>query len=205
MTRADNLALTLLLESWRNGDSDAAAQLLGAVYGDLRRIAGSYMRDERSSHTLQATALVHEAWIRLAQSPNPPVANREQFFRAMAAYMRRQLVDHARRRNANKRGSGVRPVDLDGAAAVLLATRDETAAQLEADLAGLDAALAQLSAEHPRAAKVLELRFFGNRSVEETAAELGVASGTVKRDFAFARSYLIARLAPDAAGAGPAG
>jgi RNA polymerase sigma factor (TIGR02999 family) len=191
---ADNEALTRLLQSWRNGDDSAATRLLGSVYGDLRRIAGSYMRHERPSHTLQATALVHEAWMRLSQSPNPPAANREQFFRAMAAYMRRQLVDHARRRSADKRGAGARPVDLDDPAAILAAASDAGPGDVEAQYAALDAALAQLAAEHPRASQVLELRFFADKSIEETAAALGIATGTVKRDFAFARSYLVARL-----------
>lgn len=95
MKRTDGAALTRLLQSWRNGDEEAANKLLRGVYGDLRRIAGSYMRNDRASHTLQATALVHEAWMRLSRGPSHPVANREQFFRAMAAHMRRQLVDHA--------------------------------------------------------------------------------------------------------------
>ena len=194
MSKSDSEALTRLLESWRNGDDGAATRILGTVYGDLRRIAGSYMRHERPSHTLQATALVHEAWMRLAQSPNPPVANREQFFRAMAAYMRRQLVDHARRRTADKRGAGVRPVDLDDLAAAPAMAAPTSIDDVEAQYADLDDALARLSDEHPRAAQVLELRFFADKSIEETAAALGIATGTVKRDFAFARSYLVARL-----------
>jgi RNA polymerase sigma factor (TIGR02999 family) len=186
--------LTELLDQWRRGDEAAASLLLGAVYRDLRRIAGKYMRGERPSHTLQATALVHEAWVRLAQSPNPPVAGREQFFRAMAAYMRRHLVDHARRRQAVKRGSAVPAVDIDDSVVLLASPTGESAAALEAQLGSLDDALAALTEGHPRAAKVLELRFFANKSVEETAEELGVASGTVKRDFAFAKSFLIARI-----------
>jgi RNA polymerase sigma factor (TIGR02999 family) len=186
--------LTELLDQWRRGDEAAASLLLGAVYRDLRRIAGKYMRGERPSHTLQATALVHEAWLRLAQSPNPPVAGREQFFRAMGAYMRRHLVDHARRRQAVKRGSAVPAVDIDDSVVLLGSPAGESAGALEAQLGSLDDALAALTEGHPRAAKVLELRFFANKSVEETADELGVASGTVKRDFAFAKSFLIARI-----------
>lgn len=194
MHNRDDQALTELLQSWRNGDDNAATRLLGTVYGDLRRIAGSYMRHERPSHTLQATALVHEAWMRLSQSPNPPAANREQFFRAMAAYMRRHLVDHARRRGAEKRGAGLRAIDLDDPAAILAAAAEAEGADVESQFAALDDALGRLSAEHPRAARVLELRFFGNKSIEETADMLGVASGTVKRDYAFARSYLVTKL-----------
>jgi RNA polymerase sigma-70 factor, ECF subfamily len=186
--------LTRLLQRWRGGDPQAASQLLGVVYRDLRRIAGKYMRGERPSHTLQATALVHEAWLRLAQSPNPPIAAREQFFRAMAAHMRRQLVDHARRRHAAKRGDGAPAVDLDESVAMLAAHVPDADEDLEADLVRLDAALAELASAHARAARVLELRFFANKSVEETAADLRIATGTVKRDFAFARSFIIARM-----------
>jgi RNA polymerase sigma factor (TIGR02999 family) len=191
--------LTLLLQDWRRGNEEAASRLLGAVYGDLRRIAGGYMRHERPSHTLQATGLVHEAWMRLSQSPNPPVADREQFFRAMAAYMRRYLVDHARRRSAEKRGAGAHAVELDDWNEVLAAAPQDSGTT-EEEFARLDAAIAALTAAHPRPARVLELRFFGNLSIEETATQLGIASGTVKRDFAFARSFLMARLAEGAAG-----
>ena len=193
MKPADSADVTRLLEDWRAGDEGAASRLLGAVYRDLRRIAGKYMHGERAQHTLQATALVHEAWLRLAQSPNPPVADREQFMRAMAAYMRRHLVDHARRRRAVKRGVGVTPMNLDDSVAVLAAVPSGDD-DLEEEFSRLDAALAELTAAHPRAARVLELRFFGNKSVEETAAEIGVASGTVKRDFTFARTFLTSRL-----------
>jgi RNA polymerase sigma factor (TIGR02999 family) len=193
MTPPENPDLTQLLDQWRQGDEAAASRLLGVVYRDLRRIAGKYMREERPSHTLQATALVHEAWVRMAQSPNPPVAGREQFFRAMAAYMRRQLVDHARRRGAVKRGAAANAVELDDEV-MLLAAPTTGSADLEADLIRLDAAIAELAASQPRAAKVLELRFFGDKSIEEVAEELGIASGTVKRDFAFAKSFLISRL-----------
>lgn len=185
--------LTQLLDRWRQGEEAAASQLLGVVYRDLRRIAGKYMRGERPSHTLQATALVHEAWMRMSQSPNPPVANREQFFRAMAAYMRRQLVDHARRRQAVKRGAAANAVELDDSVLLLAAPAVEPG-HVEADLTRLDSALAELAAAQPRAARVLELRFFGDKSIDDVADELGIASGTVKRDFAFARSFLISRM-----------
>lgn len=193
MTTPERDDLTTLLHRWRGGDSQAASELLGVVYRDLRRIAGKYMRGERPSHTLQATALVHEAWLRLAQSPNPPVAEREQFFRAMAAYMRRHLVDHARRRQAVKRGDGAPVGELDESVALLAAQVPDNADR-EADLSRLDTALQDLATAHPRAARVLELRFFANKSVEETAADLQVATGTVKRDFAFARAFVMARM-----------
>jgi RNA polymerase sigma factor (TIGR02999 family) len=203
MKSSQSVVLTELLQEWRQGEEGAATRLLSVVYRDLRRVAGKYMRGERPSHTLQATALVHEAWVRLSQSPNPAVANREQFFRAMAAYMRRHLVDHARRRQAVKRGQGAAAVELDDSIAILAAPATSEDGGLEADLSRLDTALADLAATHPRAAKVLELRFFADRSVEETAAELAIASGTVKRDFALAKAFLIAHM-PDAPGSGPA-
>lgn len=193
MTPPDKIDLTQLLDQWRQGDQDAASQLLGVVYRDLRRIAGKYMRGERPSHTLQATALVHEAWLRMSHSPNPPVAGREQFFRAMAAYMRRQLVDHARRRGAVKRGAAANALELDDEV-MLISAPEAPSGDGEADLNRLDAALAELAASQPRAARVLELRFFADKSIEDVAEELGVASGTVKRDFAFAKSFLLSRL-----------
>jgi RNA polymerase sigma factor (TIGR02999 family) len=194
MKPAESADVTRLLQHWRAGDEGAASRLLGVVYRDLKRIAGKYMRGERAQHTLQATALVHEAWLRLSQSPNPPIADREQFMRAMAAYMRRHLVDHARRRQAVKRGVGITPMNLDDSVAILAAGVPSGSDDLEQEFARLDAALQELAAAHPRAARVLELRFFANKSVEETAAEIGAASGTVKRDFTFARTFLMARL-----------
>ena len=189
---SDPANLTLLLERWRDGDEDAAAQLLREVYGDLRRVAGAYMQRERPDHTLQATALLNEAWLRLAQSAAPPIADRHQFFRAMAAYMRRHLVDHARRRNADKRGGGREADSLDDG-------RVEPAAPMtpedgEAQLQALDRAMDNLRRAHPRAAKVVELRVFAGQSIDEVAAALSLGSGTVKRDFAFAKSFLLAEL-----------
>jgi RNA polymerase sigma-70 factor (ECF subfamily) len=185
----DTDQLTLLLRQWQTGDDQAAARLLAVVYRDLRRMAGALMRHERRDHTLQATALVHEAWIRLSKSASTPHGDRQHFFAAMAAYMRRQLIDHARRRTATKRGDGHHFVPLDEAALVVL-ERDTT----EEEFARLDAAIAALVDEHPRCARVLQLRFFEQRSIDETASELSVSTGTVKRDFTFARAFLAARL-----------
>jgi RNA polymerase sigma factor (TIGR02999 family) len=193
MSNRKTADLTLLLREWRDGNDEAASRLLAAVYGDLRRIAGGYMRGERPSHTLQPTALVHEAWMRLSETPNPPAADREQFFRAIAAYMRRHLVDHARRRSADKRGAGARPVDIDDWSEVPVAASSEPG-RSEEEFRRLDAAIAELAAAYPRAARVLELRFFGNRSIVEAAQELGISTPTANRDFAFARSFLVARV-----------
>ena len=185
----DTDGLTLLLRQWQTGDDQAAARLLAIVYRDLRRMARGLMRHERPDHTLQATGLVHEAWIRLSKSATVPHADRQHFFAAMAAYMRRQLIDHARRRTATKRGDGRRFVPLDEAAIV-----DPDRDTSEEEFARLDAAIAALAAEHPRCARVLQLRFFEQRSIDDTAGELQVSTGTVKRDFTFARAFLAARL-----------
>jgi RNA polymerase sigma factor (TIGR02999 family) len=174
--------LTLFLDRWRKGDDEAAAELLGAVYDDLQRLAGGYMRRERASHTLQATALLHEAWLRLSRSNAPMLENREQFFRAMAAHMRRHLVDHARRRGAEKRGGGAAASNVEDVAEFVAAAPfgDE---EVEPQLEQLDRALEKLEAVYPRAAQVIQLRMFGGKSVEETAAALSLSAGTVKRDF----------------------
>src|SRR5918996_1618948 len=183
----DTRDLTILLKRWRKGDSEAAAELLREAYGDLHRVASGYMRGEREEHTLQATALLNEAWIRLARSKAPPVEDRQQFFRAMAAYMRRHLVDHARRRSADKRGGGQRHVDLDD----LHADDNAAGEDVELQLQQLDRALETLRRAHPRAARVIELRFFAGKPVEEVAELLSVGTGTVKRDFAFAKAFLL--------------
>jgi RNA polymerase sigma-70 factor (ECF subfamily) len=184
---------TILLKRWKEGDENAASELLNAVYADLKKVAGGYMRRERMSHTLQPTALLHEAWLRLSQSNAPMLDNREQFFRAMAAHMRRQLVDHARRRAAEKRGGGVVNIEFDDAAEMVADTTNERHDALAA-LEHLDVALEKLTAVYPRAARIVELRVFAGRSVEEVASELGIGSGTVKRDFALAKDFLLKEL-----------
>lgn len=186
----DTRDLTVLLKRWRQGDGEAAAELLREAYGDLHRVASGYMRGEREEHTLQATALLNEAWIRLARSRTPPVEDRQQFFRAMAAYMRRHLVDHARRRRADKRGGGQPHVDLDD----VHAGEDPAGDDAELQLQQLDQALETLRRAHPRAARVVELRFFAGKPVEEVAELLSVSTGTVKRDFAFAKAFLLDEL-----------
>jgi RNA polymerase sigma factor (TIGR02999 family) len=179
--------LTILLDRWRQGDENAASELLREVHRDLRRVAAGYLRGERADHTLQPTALLNEAWIRLAQSKTPPVADRQQFFRAMAAYMRRHLVDHARRRNADKRGAGGARADFDEAELRAASPEPEDS---EAELQQLERALENLRLAHPRAAKVVELRFFAGKSVEDVASELSLGTGTIKRDFAFAKTFI---------------
>ena len=152
------------------------------------------MRRERGSHTLQPTALMHEAWLRLDRSSPAKPANREEFFQAMAGYMRRQLVDHARRRRAEKRGGALARADFEDIAPSLAAAPPGPMEGLEPQFQQLDAALAKLAAINPRAAKVVELRMFAGMSVEETARELSLSAGTVKRDFALAKLVLLGEL-----------
>lgn len=179
--------VTRLLRAWRDGDAAALEALAPLVYAELRRLAEARMRRERPDHTLQATALVHEAFLRLTGSDAPAWEDRTHFFAVAARVMRRLLVDHARARGYAKRGGGVRRVSLDEAV--------ELSEEPGEDLLALDAALTRLAALDPRQHQVVELRFFGGLSVEETAEVLGVSAVTVKRDWRAARAWLYAELA----------
>jgi RNA polymerase sigma factor (TIGR02999 family) len=175
--------ITRLLDRWAEGDTEALKSLMPLVYDELRRLADAHLRHERAEHTLQPTALVHEAYLRLSGLKEMRLDNRAHFFGAAAEVMRRVLVDHARRRNAEKRGGGVRPVtEVDPAF--------ETPLDLRLDLLALDEALNELAAFAPDKARVVELRFFGGLSVEETAEFLTMSPATVKRHWAFARAWL---------------
>ena len=176
--------LTQLLSDVSAGSEDAAASLFAIVYDDLRRLAASALRHERSDHTLQPTALVHEAYLRLADEPDGQWENQSHFFAVAARAMRRILVDHARGRHAKKRGSGVARFPIDEVEAAT-ATDDG-----ELDLVILDQALARLSELDPRQGRIVELRFFGGLSVEETAIVVGASQRTVKRDWQMARAWL---------------
>ncbi len=179
--------LTQLLARWRTGDEDAANGLLAATYEQMRRVARGFLRHERGDHTLQATALVHEAYLRLFKDQPVDLESREAFFRLVAAQMRRELIDHARKRRAVKRGGGLVEADFDdviGSVPALEGSSNEEVFQR------LDEALATFEGEHPRAGQVVRLRYFGGMSNDEVAAELNLSSGTVKRDFAFARAWL---------------
>jgi RNA polymerase sigma factor (TIGR02999 family) len=176
--------LTRLLQSWRQGDSGAADELVSLVYAELRHMAKAKLRDERPGHTLQATALVHEAWMRLMNQHGVSWQNRAQFFAVAAQAMRRILVDHARRRRAAKRGDGTSPVDVDALAHVL------TAPLPDDRLLALDDALEELAALDARQARIVELRFFGGLTVEEAADVLAVSPTTIKREWATARAWL---------------
>jgi RNA polymerase sigma factor (TIGR02999 family) len=176
--------LTRLLEAWQHGDSGAADELVTLVYAELRRMAKARLREERPGHTLQATALVHEAWMRLMNQHGATWQNRSQFFAVAAQAMRRILVDHARRRSAAKRGDGTSAIDVDALAHVL------TAPIPDDRLLALDAALEELAALDARQARVVELRFFGGLSVEEAAEILDVSPTTIKREWSTARAWL---------------
>ena len=179
--------ITGLLRSWASGDQEAEAQVLPMVYDQLRRIAARHLRQERSDHTLQATALVHEAYLRLCQEHGLQWEGRAQFFAFAAHLIRRVLVDHARRRSRAKRGGQARRVTLAEAA--------ELFAAKQPDLIALDDALSSLADLDRRKAAVVELRFFGGLSLEETAAHLEVSPETVSRDWRRAKAWLYDELA----------
>ena len=174
--------VTQLLIDWSDGDGQALDKLLPLVYDELRQLADRYLRRERSDHTLQATALVHEAYIKLIDQRSVRWQNRAHFFGVAAQAMRRILVDHARRRGGQKRGGDAHKVALDEA----LIVSDERAAEVVA----LDEALARLAEIAPRKSQLVELRFFGGLGIEETAEVLKVSPGTVMRDWTFAKAWL---------------
>jgi len=185
--------VTGLLLAWRSGESDAADRLFEAVYDELRRVASRKLRSERAGHTLDTTALVHEAYFRLVDQTRTDWADRAQFFAIASRVMRRILVDHARRRHSAKRG-GARVAVTLGAAdehdAAVLTVGDERAETLLA----VDAALTRLAARESRLAQVVEYRFFGGLTDAETAAVLGVTDRTVQRDWAKAKEWLYQEL-----------
>ena len=177
--------VTILLDRISRGDGKAPEELLPLVYDELRRLAQGYMQNERGDHTLQATALVHEAYIRLVDWEKVSWQNRAHFFAMAASVMRKILVDHARQKKAQKRGFG-RRLALDEAISFSLAQ--------EVDLIGLDEALKSLAKFDEMQAKVVELRFFGGLTIEETAHALGVSPATVKRERTVAKAWLYQRL-----------
>ena len=182
MAEAELSETTQLLRAWAQGDQAALQQLTPRVYDELRRIAGHFMQNERPGRTLQATALVHEAYLRLIDVTNVDWQHRAHFFAVSARIMRNILLDTARARSAAKR-SGNRPhVNLDEI--------PDVSGQGGSDLIALDDALNALAAIDPRRARVIELRFFGGLSVEETAEVLNVAPITVMRDVRLARAWL---------------
>jgi RNA polymerase sigma factor (TIGR02999 family) len=183
--------VTELLLAWGRGNQAALDELVPLVYAELRRLARRYMREQRRDHTLQTTALVHEAYLRLIGLDRVRWQNRDHFLTVAARLMRRVLVDSARAHGALKRGAGVRPVTFDEGAIVLPA---------DPDLIALDDALKALATLDPRKEQVVELRYFGGLSVEETARVLGVSTDTVMRDWKMAKLWLVCELSPGGIG-----
>jgi RNA polymerase sigma factor (TIGR02999 family) len=175
--------VSTLLRAWSGGDQGAIQALTPIVYDELHRLARHYMRRERSGHSLQATALVNEAYMRLADYTRMQWQDRAHFFAVSAQVMRRILVEHARRHNV-KRGRGVQHVPLEDA--VMVGGGEDA----ETDLVALDDALLALARIDPRKAQIVEMRFFGGLTVEETGAVLDVSPGTVKRDWRAAKAWL---------------
>jgi RNA polymerase sigma factor (TIGR02999 family) len=174
--------VTALLVNWSNGDRHALDELMPLVYGELRRLAGSHLRRERSGHTLQSTALVNEAFLRLVNQKDVHWRSRAHFYGIAAQMIRRILVDHARSQQAGKRGAGAIRLELDEAMAV--------SNQKELDLVGLDEALERLAQLDERQGRIVELRFFAGLSVEETAEVMHLSPATVKREWSSARAWL---------------
>jgi len=174
--------ITRLLVAWCNGDQSALDQLTPLVYEELHRLAHHYMSHERPGHTLQTSALVNEAYVRLIDWKNVHWQNRAHFFSVSAQLMRRILVDFARSHGSSKRGGGTRVIGLDDAALI--------SGDKGADLVALDGALASLAELDARQSRVVELRFFGGLTIEETAEVLKVSPGTVRRDWSLARAWL---------------
>lgn len=179
-----NHDVTELLDALRAGVPGASERLMAVIYAELRGLAASYMRRERDDHTLQPTALVHEAFLRLVRQRETSWQNRSHFFGVAAQAMRRVLLDHARARGRLKRR------DLDPLPLAMIDPGGDAPATDVLDLIAVDDALARLEVLDPRAARVVEARFFAGLSVEETAEALGLSTPTVKRDWAFARAFL---------------
>lgn len=178
--------VTELLNEWQHGDRSALARLTPLVYDELRRIAHRYVQRERNGHTLQTTALVHEAYLRLAGNEATAWQNRAHFFAVSAQVMRHILIDHARRRHYLKHGGQLQQVSMDQASLM----SEERAAELVT----LDEALNELKQLDPRKSSVVELRYFGGLSLEETANVLNVSMMTVRRDWRAAKAWLFRRL-----------
>lgn len=174
--------VTILLKAWSRGDKKALDRLMPLVYDELHRVAQGYMARERPDHTLQPTALVNEAYLRMVDVSGVDWKDRAHFFAVCARQMRRVLIDRARARASEKRGSGERGLSLEES---LLPEAEQ-----DADLVALDDALTRLAAIDPRKARVVELRFFSGLGIEETAAVLNVSPETVMRDWKMAKAWL---------------
>ena len=178
--------LTDLLIRWRSGDQEALQSLMPLVYDEMRRLAHGYLRRERPGHTLQSTALVHEAFVRLTGNAPPQWEDRSHFFGIAAHLMRQILVEYARSRNAGKRGGAVLKLSIDSV--------EEPSVRPDLDIVALDDALKDLARIDFQQSRVVELRFFSGLSIEDTAQVLGISESTVKRDWNTARVWLYREL-----------
>jgi RNA polymerase sigma factor (sigma-70 family) len=200
MNEMPDARVTQLLCEWADGDKRALGELMPLVYAELRRLAQRHLRRERSNHTLQRTALVHEAFLRLVNQKDVRWQSRAQFLGLASQLMRRILVDHARTRLAAKRGAGAVVVSLDQTGAVLEpagpdgadgpAAAVDVASDPEVDLSAIDTVLARLETLDPKQGRIVELRFFGGLTIEETAEVIGISPATVKREWVLARAWL---------------
>jgi RNA polymerase sigma factor (TIGR02999 family) len=172
-----------LLANWNQGNAEAREALMPLVYNELRKLAASHLRRERSDHTLQPTALVHEVYLRLAEQKNVQWQDKSHFFGVAAQLMRRILVDHARSHMADKRGSGLPKASLNEAIAM--------SRERPAELLALDESLTQLASADPQQGRIVELRVFAGLTIEQTAEVLGISPATVKRDWNLAKAWLL--------------
>jgi RNA polymerase sigma factor (TIGR02999 family) len=185
---SDAHSVTLLLEQWNHGDREALDKLMPLIYEELRKMAKRYMRQQNPGHTLQTTALIHEAYLRMVKQKEKHFQNRTHFFAVAAQAMRHILVDYARARHAGKRGGGVRTVSLEEAALV--------SPERAGELVAFDEALKELETLSERQSRVVELRYFGGLTVDETATVLKVSPETVMRDWTMAKTWLHRALMP---------
>ena len=185
--------VTLLLAAWQKGDRDAFDRLVPLVYDELRRLARSQLRRDAGQWTLQATALVHETYLRLAGA-DVTWEGRDHFFSIAARVMRQVLVDEARRRQADKRGGGIRPLELEAGFHASDPRCGSHGDGAEAELLALDQALTELATLDPRRARVVELRYFAGMTIEETARVLALSHATIERDLKLARAWLLHQL-----------
>lgn len=183
--------VTQILRNWQDGDSDAAARLMPLVYEELRRLARNYLQRERADHTLQATALVHEAYLRMVDEKSANWKDRAHFYGIAARLMRQILVDHARAHNAAKRGGLEQKLTLDEAR--------ELPMKETVELVALDGALQDFAQTYPRKSEVVELKFFGGLDMKEISEVLQVSEKTVLRDWSFAKLWLCRALSENAA------
>jgi len=188
MSESNPGEITKMLLELTDGNRDVVDEILPHIYGELRKLAGSYLRRERSDHTLQPTALVHEAYMKLIDQRQVKWQNRAHFFGIAAQVMRRILMDHARRNSAEKRGSGETAVSLDDEFIVVAKGRS-------AELIALDDALKELERLDPEKARLVELRYFGGLSIEETAEVMEVSVPTINRHWRTAKAFLYSQIA----------